>query len=152
MTNKMKVLLLQDVKAQGKKDQIIDVSEGYARNFLFPKKLAIPADAKAINDAKNRKDSLNHKIELEKQSAKEIAEKIGGATVKIVAEAGGDGRFYGAVTSKDIAEALKNQFSIEIDKRKFELDAPIKAFGTYKIDVKLYQGISGKLTVMVVEK
>lgn len=148
----MKVLLLQDVKSQGKKDQIIDVSEGYARNFLFPKKLAIPADAKAVNDAKNRKDSENHRIELEKQAAKELASKLSEATVKVVAEAGNDGRFYGAVTSKDIAEALKSQFGIEIDKRRFELDAPIKAFGTYRIDVKLYQGISGKLAVMVVEK
>ena len=148
----MKVVLLQDVKSQGKKDQIIEVSEGYARNFLFPKKLAIPADAKAVNDVKNRKDSENHKIQLEKQAANELAEKIGQATVKIVAEAGNDGRFYGAVTSKDIAEALKSQYKIEIDKRKFELDAPIKAFGTYKIDVKLYQGIVGKLSVMVVEK
>ena len=148
----MKVLLLQDVKSQGKKDQIINVSEGYARNFLFPQKLAIPADAKAVADAKNRKDSEKHKIELEKQAARDLSKKIGEATVKIVAEAGNDGRFYGAVTSKDIQEALKTQFGIEIDKRKFELDAPIKAFGTYRIDVKLYQGISGKLAVMVVEK
>ncbi|MBR2024996.1 MAG: 50S ribosomal protein L9 [Clostridia bacterium] len=148
----MKVILLQDVKSQGKKDQIIDVSEGYARNFLFPKKLAIPADAKAVNDAKNRKDSEKYKIEQEKQAARELAKKIGDSTVKISADAGDGGKFYGAVTSKDIAEALKSQFNIDIDKRKFELDAPIKAFGTYKIDVKLYQGISGKLTVMVVEK
>ncbi len=148
----MKVLLLQDVKSQGKKDQIINVSEGYARNFLFPQKLAIPADAKAVNDAKNRKESEKHKIALEQQAARDLANKLGEATVKIVAEAGNDGRFYGAVTSKDIAEALKAQFGIEIDKRKFELDAPIKAFGTYRIDVKLYQGISGKLAVMVVEK
>ena len=148
----MKVLLLQDVKSQGKKDQIINVSEGYARNFLFPQKLAIPADAKAVTDAKNRKDSEKHKIELEKQAARDLSKKIGEATIKIVAEAGADGRFYGAVTSKDIAEALKSQFGIEIDKRKFELDAPIKAFGTYRIDVKLYQGIFGKLAVMVVEK
>ena len=148
----MKVILLQDVKSHGKKDQIIDVSEGYARNFLFPKKLAIPADAKAVNDAKNRKDSEKYKIEQEKQAARELAKKIGDSTVKISADAGDGGKFYGAVTSKDIAEALKSQFNIDIDKRKFELDAPIKAFGTYKIDVKLYQGISGKLTVMVVEK
>lgn len=148
----MKVILLQDVKSQGKKDQIIEVSEGYARNFLFPKKLAIPADAKAVNDAKNRKDSEKFKIEQEKQAARELAKKIGESTVKISADAGEGGKFYGAVTSKDIAEALKAQFSLDIDKRKFELDAPIKAFGTYKIDVKLYQGISGKLTVMVVEK
>ncbi len=148
----MKVILLQDVKAQGKKDQIIDVSEGYARNFLFPKKLAAPADAKAVTDAKNRKDSEKHKIELEKQAARELSKKLGDLTIKIAAEAGGDGRFYGAVTSKDIAEALKSQAGIEIDKRKIELDAPIKAFGTYRIDIKLYQGINGKLAVMVVEK
>ena len=90
----MKVLLLQDVKSQGKKDQIIDVSEGYARNFLFPKKLAIPADAKAVNDAKNRKDSENHRIELEKQAARELSQKIGEAIVKISADAGEGGLYY----------------------------------------------------------
>lgn len=148
----MKVILLQDVKSQGKKDQIIEVSEGYARNFLFPKKLAIPADAKAINDAKNRQASADHKISLERQAAKELAEKLASLTVKITADAGNEGRFYGAVTSKDIAECLKSQFKIEIDKRKIVLDAPIKAFGTYKIDVKLYTDVVGKLTVMVVEK
>lgn len=147
----MKVLLLQDVKSQGKKDQIIEVSEGYARNFLFPKKLAIPADAKAINDAKNRKSSAEHKISVEKDAAKALAAKLEGLTVKIKAEAGSDGRFYGAVTSKDIVEALKAQFAIDIDKRKLALDAPIKAYGTYRIDVKLYTDVSGKLTVMVVE-
>ena len=146
----MKVVLLQDVKAQGKKDDIVEVSEGYARNFLFPKKLAIPADAKAINDIKNKKSSEAHKVVLERQAAKELAEKLNQATVKIKAEAGSDGRFYGAVTSKDIAEALK-KLGFEVDKRKIVLDAPIKAFGTYKIDIKLYQEISGKVTVSVTE-
>lgn len=148
----MKVVLLQDVKAQGKKNDIVEVSEGYARNFLFPKKLAIPADAKAINDIKNKKSSEAHKIELERAKAKEIAEKLNEATVKIVAEAGKDGRFYGAVTSKDIAEALKSQLGIEVDKRKVALDSPIKAFGSYKIGIKLYQDIIGKVTVSVLEK
>ena len=146
----MKVVLLQDVKAQGKKNDIVEVSEGYARNFLFPKKLAIPADAKAVNDIKNKKSSEAHKIELERQAAKELSAKLAEATVKIKAEAGADGRFYGAVTSKDIAEALK-KLGFEVDKRKIILDAPIKAFGTYKIDVKLYQEISGKVTVSVIE-
>ena len=146
----MKVVLLQDVKAQGKKDDIVEVSEGYARNFLFPKKLAIPADAKAVNDIKNKKSSEAHKIELERQAAKELAEKLNQASVKIKAEAGADGRFYGAVTSKDIAEALK-KLGFEVDKRKIVLDAPIKAFGTYKIDIKLYQEISGKVTISVTE-
>lgn len=148
----MKVVLLQDVKAQGKKDDIVEVSEGYARNFLFPKKLAIPADAKAINDIKNKKSSEAHKIELERIAAKEIAEKLNQTTVKIVAEAGKDGKFYGAVTSKDIAEALKAQAKIEVDKRKVILDSPIKSFGTYKVDIKLYQEISGRVTIMVIEK
>ena len=148
----MKVVLTQDVKGQGKKNDIIDVSDGYARNFLFPRKLAIVADAKAINDVKNKKSSEEHKIELEKASAREIATKLGETKVVISAEAGKDGRFYGAITSKDISDALKAQAKLDIDKRKISLDAPIKAFGTYIVDVKLYSGISGKLNVQVKEK
>ncbi|MBP3495001.1 MAG: 50S ribosomal protein L9 [Clostridia bacterium] len=148
----MKVVLLQDVKAQGKKNQIVEVSEGYARNFLFPKKLAVIADAKAINDVKNKEDSKNHKLALERADAKALSEKISACNVKITADAGNDGRFYGAVTAKDISEALKSQFGIDVDKRKIVLDAPIKAFGTYKLDVKVYTEISAKLTVMVTEK
>ena len=148
----MKVVLLQDVKAQGKKNDIVEVSEGYARNFLFPKKLAIPADAKALNDIKNKKSSEAHKIELERQAAKELSAKLEGITVKLQVEGGSEGRLYGAVTAKDIAEALKSQFGVEIDKRRIVLDAPIKAYGTYKLDAKLYQEISGKVTVMVIEK
>lgn len=148
----MKVVLIQDVKGQGKKNDIIDVSDGYARNFLFPRKLAIVADAKAINDVKNKKSSEEHKIELEKANAREIATKLGETKVVISAEAGKDGRFYGAITSKDISDALKAQAKLDIDKRKIALDAPIKAFGTYIVDVKLYSGISGKLNVQVKEK
>ena len=148
----MKVVLLQDLKGQGKANDIINVSDGYARNFLFPRKLAVVADAKAINDVKNKKSSEQHKIEVEKANASALADKIKGLKVVISAEAGKDGKFYGAITSKDIAEALKAQFNIEIDKRKIELDAQIKAFGTYIVDVKLYSGIVGKLTVQVTEK
>ena len=148
----MKVLLLQDVKSQGKKDQIIEVSEGYARNFLFPKKLAIPADAKAINDAKNRQSSADHKKALEKEAAQKLASSLENAYVKLTADAGNDGRFYGAVTAKDISEGLKAQHGIDVDKRKIVLDAPIKAFGTYKIDAKLYPDVVGKITVVVTEK
>ena len=148
----MKVVLLQDVKSQGKKDQIIEVSEGYARNFLFPKKLAIVADAKAVNDIKSKQSSEKHRVEVEKANARELAKTLGETTVKIVGSAGADGRFYGSVTTKDISEELKKQFGIEIDKRKLELDCQIKAFGTYKVTVKLYTGISGKLSVQVVEK
>ena len=148
----MKVVLLQDVKSQGKKDQIIDVSEGYARNFLFPKKLAIPADTKAINDIKSKQSSEQHRIELQKADAKALAAKIDALNITLTAEAGADGKFYGAITSKDIAEALKNQHAIDVDKRKIDLDSPIKTFGTYKVDIKLYTDIFGKLTVVVSEK
>lgn len=148
----MKVVLLQDVKSQGKKNDIIEVSEGYARNFLFPKKLAIVADAKAINDIKSKESSEKHRVEVERQKARELADKLGAASVKIQQDAGNEGKFYGAVTSKDIQEALKKQLGIDVDKRKIMLENPIKAFGTYKVDVKLYQDISGKLTVCVSEK
>ena len=148
----MKVVLLQDVKAQGNKAQILDVSDGYARNFLFPKKLAVPADAKVVNDIKSKQSSAKHREEVERENAKNLAAKLSNITVTVSAEAGNDGRFYGAVTSKDIAEALKVQTGIEADKRKIQLDAPIKAFGTYQIEVKLYAEISGKFNVKVVEK
>ncbi len=145
----MKVLLLTDVKGKGKKDQIVDVSDGYARNFLFPKKLAAPADAKAIGDAKNKEDAKARKIELEKAAARELAEKLQGVLVKIDAKAGADGKIYGSVTSSDIGDALKEQFGIEVDRRKIVLDKPIKAYGSYELDVKLYPEIQGKLNVLV---
>ncbi|MGM9645470.1 MAG: 50S ribosomal protein L9 [Eubacteriales bacterium] len=148
----MKVVLLQDVKSQGKKDQIIEVSDGYARNFLFPKKLAAPADAKAVNDIKNRQSSENFRRETERAEAKALADKISSLTVKLTADAGADGKFYGAVTSKDIAEGLKSQHGIDIDKRKIVLASPIKTFGVYKTDIKLLSDITAKLTVSVTEK
>ena len=148
----MKLILTQDVKGQGKKDQIIEVSDGYARNFLIPRGLAIPADAKSMNEVKNREDSRLHKIETEKAAAKEIAAKLEKITVKIVAEAGSDGRLYGSVTAKDIAEMLQKQHGITIDKRKLTLPENIKAFGTYNAEVKLYTEITGKVKVTVSDK
>lgn len=145
----MKVVLLQDVKGQGKKDQIIDVSDGYARNFLLPKKLAAVADAKVLNDIKNKEAAKARRIELEKQEARDTAAKLEGMIVKIRITSGADGKLYGSVTTKDIAEALSEQYGVEIDKRKIVLDEPIKAYGTYAFDVKLYPEISGKLNVLV---
>ena len=147
----MKVVLLQDVKGQGKKDEIVEVSDGYARNFLFPKKLAAVADAKVLNDIKNKEAAKQHRIELEKQAARETAEKLSSVMVKIKVKEGaaGDGKFYGSVTTKDIAEALAAQHGIEVDKRKIVLDDAIKAYGTYTVDVKLYPEISGKVNVLV---
>ena len=113
----MKVILLCDVKGQGKKGQVIDVSDGYARNFLLPKKLAIIADAKAVNEAKNKEASNLHKIEVAKAEAKATAEKLSKITVRIMESAGNDNRLYGAVTTKDIAERLNKDHGINIDKK-----------------------------------
>lgn len=148
----MKVLLLQDVKGKGKKDTIVDVSDGYARNFLLPKGVAVEADAKIMNDYKNKQAAKKHHEEMEKQAAKETAEKLAGLVVKIFATAGADGRFYGSVTAKDIAEELEKQHGITVDKRKIVLDDAIKAFGSYSLDVKLYPEIAGKLNVVVTQK
>lgn len=145
----MKVMLLQDVKGKGKKDQIVNVSDGYARNFLFPKKLAIEADAKAMADAKNKEQARLYKIETEKAAAREVAQKLEAVVVKIKATAGADGRLYGGVTTADIAEELKKQHSIEVDKRKIVSDGAIKAHGTYTLDVKLYPEIIGKINVVI---
>ena len=149
----MKVILTQDVKGQGKKDQIIEVSDGYARNFLLPRKLAVIADAKAMNEAKNKEASKKHKIEVEKEEARKIAKQLESITVKIVESAGNDNRLYGAVTSKDIAEKLAKDHKITIDKKKIVMSEPIKTFGTYKIEVKLYTSeITGSINVVVTDK
>ena len=145
----MKVVLLQDVKGQGKKDDLITVSDGYARNFLFPKKLAVEADSKVLNDIRNKEAAKARRIELEKQAARETAQKFESLLVKVKIQAGADGKLYGSVTNKDIADALAAQYAIEVDKRKIVLESPIKAYGTYTVDVKLYPEISGKLNVLV---
>jgi len=145
-------MLTADVKGQGKKDQIVEVSDGYARNFLFPKKLAIPADAKAMNEAKNKEQSRLHKIEVDKTNAMDIAERLKEITVVFEYAAGPDKKLYGSVTSKDIAEALQKQFSIDIDKRKITLNENIKSFGNFTADVKLYTDVVGKINVLVTSK
>ena len=148
----MKVLLLADVKALGKKDQIVEVSDGYAKNFLLPRKLAIVADAKAVNEVKKKEASRLHAIELEKAAAKEMAAKLEAVTVKICMTAGEDNRLFGSVTTKDIVEILEKEHGLKVDKKKVCLDKPIKAFGSYTIDVKLYQGIAGKINLIVCSK
>ena len=148
----MRVILCADVKGQGKKDQIVDVSDGYARNFLFPKKLAIPADSKAINDVKNKEAAKQHKVDVEIQNAKDLAKKLESIVVVFEYAAGPDKKLYGSVTAKDIAEELKKKHGIDIDKRKITLAEPIKAFGEFKADVKLYSDVSGKINVFVTSK
>lgn len=144
----MKVVLLADVKGQGKKDQVINVSEGYARNFLFPKKLAVEADSKVLNVIKGKEEARARQVELDKSAANEIKAKLEKLTVVIEA-AGGTERLYGAITVKDIAEALYAQHGIELDKRKISMSDQIKAYGNYTADVKLYQDIVGKIYVTV---
>lgn len=147
----MKVVLLKDVKGQGKKDQVVNVSDGYARNFLLPKGLAIEADAKAMNEIKNKEASRLHKIELEKAAANELKSKLEAVVVKLTSKAGADGRLYGSITSSDIAEGLEKQHGLTVDRRKIVMDGPVKAFGTYAFDVKLYPEITGKINVVITD-
>lgn len=148
----MKVVLLQDIKGTGKKGELVNVSDGYARNFLFPRKLAREADAQALNELKNAEQSKKYKIETETAQAKENAEKLNDQTITIIGKAGKGGKLFGSVTSKEIAAELKNKYNITVDKRKIVLDSDIKSFGTYNCEVKLYTGVSAKLKVMVTEE
>ncbi len=145
----MKVVLLADVKGQGKKNDVINVSDGYARNFLLPRKLAVEADAKVLNEIKGREDSIKHKIEVETAEAKAMATKMDTILVKITASSGADGRLYGSITAKDIAEHLAKDHGITVDKRKIQLSDPIRAYGKYDLDVKLYTDVTGKVHVLV---
>ena len=147
----MKVILTQDVKSQGKKGDLITVSDGYAVNFLFPKKLAIEADAAAINDLKNKEAAKQFKIDEQIKEAKALAQKLEGAKVVITAGASADGRMYGSVTTKDIADALEKQHGIKVDKRKIQLNDPIKTFGVHSVPVKLYTEIIGKINVVITD-
>ena len=146
----MKVILLADVKAQGKKGDLINVSDGYARNFLFPKNLAVEADTAALSELKSRQAAAEHHKEEEIAAAKELADKLSGKTVTLKAKAGSSGRLFGSITSKEIAEEINRAFSVSIDKKKLTV-ADIKNFGEYTAEVKLYKGISAKVNVKVEE-
>lgn len=146
----MKVILLQDVKGHGKKGELCNVSDGYARNFLFPKKLALQADNAALNELKNREQAAAHHKQEEINAAKETAEKLNGKTVTIKAKAGSNGKLFGSVTSKEIASEIASSLGIEIDRKKMSV-ADIKNFGEYTAEIKLYTGITAKITVKVTE-
>ena len=147
----MKVILLADVKGHGKKDQIVEVSDGYARNFLLPKKLAVIADAKSTSELRGKNESKQFRLDEIKHEAELLAEKLAGVTVKVKCNAGADGKLYGAVTAKDIAEALEKEHKITVDKRKITLGDPIKAHGTYSLAVRLHTEVEGKFTLVVHE-
>lgn len=147
----MKVILLQDVKALGKKGDLVNASDGYARNFLFPKNLAREANAQAMNEYKNAENSKNFKIAIEKKQAEGYKAQLEGKTFEMKAKAGQGGRLFGSITAKQVAEEIKKQYNINIDKRKVVLESDIKEFGSYKADVKLYTGIVANITVKVSE-
>lgn len=148
----MKVILQQDVKGQGKKGQMIEASDGYARNFLLPRKLAVPATAENVNTMKMQEKAKKAQEAAEKAEAEAVAAKLREITVKVTAKAGSGGRLFGAVTSKEIADSLKAQQGIDIAKTKIVQDEPIKSFGTYELKVKLGYEVSGTLKVMVTEE
>lgn len=145
----MQVILTQDVKGQGKKGQMVNVSDGYARNFLFPKKLAEPATKSNINVLKGKQESLEYKKKVELEEANAIADKMKDIKVVLKAKAGDNGKLFGSVTSKDVAEALTSQHHIKLDKKKFVMPDGIKSLGTTIVDVKIYTGVTGKLSVVV---
>ena len=144
----MQVILNQDVKGQGKKGQLVNVSDGYARNYLLPRGLAKEATKSNINELKGKAESLEYRIQTEKNEANEIAEKMKTIEVVITAKAGGNGKLFGSVTSKDVAEELTKQHHIKLDKKKFVMDS-IKTLGTHTVKVKLFTGITGELRVSV---
>lgn len=146
----MKVILLQDIKGVGKKDQIINANDGYARNYLFPKKLAVEANAGNLGNLKSKQESNQYRKDVEKEEALKIADKLKNLTLVLKVKVGESGRIFGGVTAKEIAENLKAQYKIEIDKKKIMLNETIKVLGTTTVDIKLYEGIIGKLKVQVV--
>ncbi len=147
----MKVVLLADVKGQGKKNDVIEVSDGYARNFLFPRKLAKEANNTILNEIRGKEQAKQHQIEVATAEAKALAQKLDTILIKISASSGADGRLYGSITSKEIAEQLQAQHGITVDKRKISLSDPIRAYGKYDMDVKLYTDVVGRIHVLVCE-
>ena len=146
----MDVILKADVKGLGKKGEKVKASDGYARNFLFPKGLAVEANAQSLTELRNREQSNQHKIDVEVAAANDSKAKLQGKIIKITAKAGNNGKLFGSVTSKEVAAEIAKQFAVKVDKRKISMD-DIKTFGSYKIEVKLYTNIIAEMTVMVGE-
>ncbi len=147
----MKVIFLQDVKGSGKKGEMKNVADGYARNMLLPKKLAVEATPENINHLKGQQSSAQHKIDMDKQYAQELREKLNDKTVKILCKAGTGGRLFGSVTGAQIAQHIEEQYGCKIDKKKINLKTDIKSFGTFTAEIRLYTGISAEVKVDVAE-
>ena len=148
----MKVILKADIKGVGKKDQVINASDGYARNFLFPKNLAVEANAENMSKLKAKQDSNAFKKSQEKEEAQKLAEKISKILMKVQVKAGENGKIFGGVSSKEIAENLEKQYNIKVDKKKIDLKETIKTLGMFTIEIKLYEGVVGKLKIDVISK
>ena len=148
----MKVILKADIKGVGKKDQVINASDGYVRNFLFPKNLAIEANNENMSKLKAQENSKAYKKGQEKEEAKKIAEKLAGIQLKVLVKAGENGKIFGGVSAKEIADNLEKQHSIKIDKKKIDLKETIKTLGMFTIEIKLYEGVVGKLKIDVISK
>lgn len=148
----MKVILLKDVKGTGKKNEVKEVSDGYARNFLLPKKLAVPADNTNMKELNEKNKSKENKAQKEYEAAVELGKKMEELNVVIYSKAGDGGRLFGSITSKDIAEQIKKQHNIEVDKRKITLDEPIRVLGSRFVDIKIHQKVTTKIRVDVKEK
>ena len=148
----MKVILLDNIKGVGKKDEVINASDGYARNFLFPKKLAVEANAENMSKLNNKKEAHNYRKDLEKQEAQEIGKKLKGILLKMKVKAGENGKIFGGVTAKEISDNLKTQYNMEIDKKKVDLKEPIKTLGSFQVNIKLYEGVVGTLKLEVISE
>lgn len=146
----MKVILLQDIKGVGKKDQIINANDGYARNYLFPKKLALEATTGNLANLKAKQESNQYRKDMQKEEAIEIASRLKDITLTIKVKAGENGKIFGGVTAKEISENLKMQYNIQIDKKKINLTETIKTLGIVNVDIKLYEGVTAKLRVQVI--
>ena len=148
----MKVILLQDVKDLGKKGELVNASDGYARNFLFPRKLAVEATAGKLKEIEDKKAAERNRKEKELKEAKELAEKLSKMEINFKTKAGENGKLFGSITGKDVADALKAQHNIEVDKKKVVLHDAIKALGVYQVEIKVYPEVSAKINVKVVEE
>ena len=146
----MKVILLENVKGVGKKDEIINANDGYARNFLFPKNLAIEANSTNLSKLKSKQDSASFKKSEEKKNAEEMKEKLSKIVLKINVKAGENGKIFGGVTAKEISEQLKKQYNYNIDKKTIDIKETIKTIGMFTIDLKLFEGVVGKLKIHII--
>lgn len=146
----MKVILKENIKGVGKKDEIINASDGYARNFLFPKNLAVEANAENLSKLKSKNESIKYQKGQEKEAAQKIADKMSKIQLKIQVKAGENGKIFGGVSSKEIADSLEKDYNIKVDKKKIDLKETIKTLGVRTVDIKLYEGVIGKLKIDVI--